>query len=545
MALFLTAEAYPISETGVRFRTSNAADQQVFDCCEALCKENIDVFGDKKVLKEGAKYNGVWLETQPIGGEMYAKRDMEIAVNNQLVFFENQRIDGRLPGMITFRLPYQGLTPHYSWMQGNFLPFAALKVAYLIGKNRTFLELLYRTLRKFDEYLWAYRDSDGDGCLEAWCVWDTGEDNCTQLMVNGVHPYLNGLWVGEKAPYGVAKLPFESAQYMAYSYANRAVLAEVSALLENGEEAQWRARAQAVQQKMKDYLWDAEKKACYDRDCDNIPIDCLSQSNIKCMHLGAFTQEMADAFICTHLMNKEAFATYVPLPGIAANNPYFYLSAEQNNCTPEMLDAICDMVHGDVMDNSWSGPCGGLTQQRLPDALLNYGHHAELGWFGRRWIGNLGVTGKYVQQYNPFTGAAAPGLEGYGPTMLAALEYFALMYGVEKTYDRLVWSSVCDHTETEYTQHLYGHNYTVKRAAQCMTACCDDTVLFTVTSGVRVYTNESGAVQRVFGIAENAQQITLTTNGVTCTAVIHPNEEMEWCDGQLKTVRRVPYTAVY
>ena len=33
------------------------------------------------------------------------------------------------------------------------------------------------SLEKFDAYLWKTRDSDGDGCLESFCVYDTGEDN--------------------------------------------------------------------------------------------------------------------------------------------------------------------------------------------------------------------------------------------------------------------------------------------------------------------------------------------------------------------------------
>ena len=41
-----------------------------------------DSNADKHVLREGADYDGVCLETQPMGGEMYAKRDMEVALNN-------------------------------------------------------------------------------------------------------------------------------------------------------------------------------------------------------------------------------------------------------------------------------------------------------------------------------------------------------------------------------------------------------------------------------------------------------------------------------
>ena len=51
-----------------------------------LCKQNLKTFNDYQVLIEGAKYTGVWLETQPIGGEMYAKRNMKTALSNILIF---------------------------------------------------------------------------------------------------------------------------------------------------------------------------------------------------------------------------------------------------------------------------------------------------------------------------------------------------------------------------------------------------------------------------------------------------------------------------
>lgn len=43
----------------------------------------------------------VWLETQPMGGAMYATRNVPLALNNQLAFMRTQRADGRLPGMVS------------------------------------------------------------------------------------------------------------------------------------------------------------------------------------------------------------------------------------------------------------------------------------------------------------------------------------------------------------------------------------------------------------------------------------------------------------
>ena len=97
--LFLV-KSYNLHNNSVEFKTDDKELQLVFDECERLCKLNRKEFGDYNVLIEGAKYNGAWLETQPMGGEMYAKRDLEAALSNILIFIRYQRRDGRYPGMI-------------------------------------------------------------------------------------------------------------------------------------------------------------------------------------------------------------------------------------------------------------------------------------------------------------------------------------------------------------------------------------------------------------------------------------------------------------
>jgi len=87
--------------TDVTFQTTDAKLQKLFDAAEAKSALNIVQFTPTiKVLVEGGGYGNVWIETQPMGGEMYAKRNLEVALNNQLVFILTQRSDGRLPGMV-------------------------------------------------------------------------------------------------------------------------------------------------------------------------------------------------------------------------------------------------------------------------------------------------------------------------------------------------------------------------------------------------------------------------------------------------------------
>ena len=96
---FLVANGFPINITIIFNSISISIPVDgyliVFDDCENLSKFNVREFGDYKCLAEGAKYIGVWLETQPMGGEMYAKRDLEAALSNILIFIRYQRRDGR------------------------------------------------------------------------------------------------------------------------------------------------------------------------------------------------------------------------------------------------------------------------------------------------------------------------------------------------------------------------------------------------------------------------------------------------------------------
>ena len=93
-------ENYKLYKNSVSFETEDKELEFVYNEAERLLKENIKQFNDFKVIIEGSKYNGVWLETQPLGGEMYAKRELETALNNILIFMKYQRRDGRYPGMI-------------------------------------------------------------------------------------------------------------------------------------------------------------------------------------------------------------------------------------------------------------------------------------------------------------------------------------------------------------------------------------------------------------------------------------------------------------
>lgn len=541
----------PVRQTGVTFKTSDKVLQQLYDQAEQKAKWNIvDNFGGYQVLVEGAEYKNVWLETQPMGGVMYANRNLEIARNNILIFMDHQRDDGRFPGMIHCtegkispyydnlvgmqRVVGDQLTLYYGWLQGYCFPMPAFELYFWLGKERGYLQQLYHSLEKFDQYLWRTRDSDQDGCLETWCICDTGEDGCTRFKgCQWAWPYdeaptveaIRNLTPDQRRAVGIREqnpesfpTPMESMDMMSYSYTNRDILASISKELGNGREAYWRKKANEVRKKMKSYLWIPGKHACYDRDKNNAVMDILIHNNLRCMYFGSFDQQMADDFVKYHLMNPEEFWTEMPLPSIAANDPFFR----------------------NISGNNWSGQPEGLTFQRSIRAMENYGHFAELTLIGRKLLKTVGDSLKFTQQFDPFTGVITPNLDGYGPTILASLEFISRMYGIHLTRETLLWSCLDDQEQYEYTQQWGDRHFKMTTRGDRVDCEIDGKKVLSFTKGIRVVTDLTGKVIEVAGIDTVQKRAELTLNGKTFLLNVAPNSVYRY-KGKFRKTREIDF----
>ena len=456
---------------GIRFQSSDPLESRLFAEAEKKSLLNLKNFAGRKVLIEGGGYEKIWLETQPMGGEMYAKRDMEAALNNQLLFMECQREDGRIPGSIAM---IDGkITPQFNKFQGFCFPEPALNMYYLAGRDREYLDQLCETLCRFDEYLWKTRDSDGDGCLETWCKYDTGEDHATRYMD------APDAWEEEVPPQGCQAVPIASMDVMSYSYSCRAVTAEICRIRGREDEAQkWTKRAGEVLARMKGYLWDEEKGAYYDRDRNHRVMPVLTHNNLRCMYWGSITPAMADRFVKEHLLNPGEFWTKMPLPSVAVNDPLFR----------------------NITTNNWSGQAEALTYQRAIRALEKYGYYTLIPVLGRKLFEAIGEKCVFVQQYDPFTGVpSAVSLEGeqdaYGPAMLSVLEYISRMHGVHVEREEVFWGSFGGES-TEYEQIWRGDSYRILCNGKTAEGFLNGRKVFEAPSGSRIITDYSGKLVR-------------------------------------------------
>lgn len=558
------AQAAP---TSVAFQTADPELQRLFDTAEAKAAANIVPFTPSiNALVEGGGYGNVWIETQPMGGEMYAKRNLDVARNNQLLFLLAQRADGRFPGMVVSGqtalkhrwdqtppegyvwLPGLGIAADFEMFQGFCFPSPAWRMYFWSGKDRDYLSKLSTALEKHDAYLWKTRDSNGDGLLESWCVWDTGEDHSTRLLQRQAPTR----WPFDFPPLGAQMpdpqdpahfrhywaehqrenlpaptrdqvlVPFASMDVNAYSYEECATLAKIARELGTGREAFWRERAESIRARMISGLWDPVRHACFDRDRTGKVLPELIHNNLRCMWHGAFTQAMADQFVRAHLLNPEEFWTPVPLPSIAANDP----------------------LYRNTEGNSWSGQPQGLTYQRAIQALENYGHCAEVSLLGQKLLPVLMRNGcKFAQQLDAHTGKpSGPKDDGYGPMILAALEYLSRMHGIHLDVERgTVWWSDLGGPEFTYSQRWGPRTWTLTANKDSWAAQLDDKPLFSCSRGVRIITNFEGGVLAMVGIAPQPATVTLRSGSTGHRLSITPNQEWNLTDQTPNLARSVPF----
>ena len=320
-------------------------------------------------------------------------------------------------------------------------------------------------LEKYDEYLWRTRDSDGDGCLEIWCEWDTGEDDA--LRLKGL---LHG-WGADYPPLNTAA-PIESMDVMSFSYTARNVLSKIAALLGNGEQKEWEDKAQAVADKIREYLWVESKGACFDRDKNNEIVPALIHNNLRCMYYGSFSQEMADIFVHRHLKNPDEFWTKVPLPSVAVNDPLFENSSAMN----------------------YRGQPHGITFVRALFALERYGFFSEVTEIGKRLIDAIGEDCQFTPQFDPFTGKPTQSSFGgaFTATMLSFLEHICRMYGVEAGTDCVKWYAINTSENSSYVQVWKGRKYRLDIRDGVASAYVDGEKQFSFKSGFRIVTDFDG-----------------------------------------------------
>ncbi|GHU70377.1 hypothetical protein AGMMS49992_02600 [Clostridia bacterium] len=456
-----------LPQTRTEFHTADEKLQRLYDAALAKSQRNLKDFNGQRVLIEGGGYHKIWLETQPMGGHMFAGHDLLVAYNNIVLFLEHQRADGRLPGSIECLSNDKGtrLEVQFNKLQGFCLAAEAVELLDWIGEDREYIQQLYDGLRRFDDYLWRTRAGNTAGCLESWCITDTGEDGALRY---GYAPFW---WTEEVPPEGYDVVPIQSMDVMWYSISARAALADLSDRMSNGKGNDWRIKADETRRRLAEYLWDDNRGACFDRDKHGHVMPTLLHNNLRVMYGGGFSQYMANRFVSQHLLNPDEFWTPLPLPSVAINDPLFR----------------------NIDGNNWSGQPEGLTYQRSIRALENYGYETLLTPLFDRLAAAIGDELIFTQQYDPFTGKRSGEKDGYGPTMLAVLGFIGRLHGITLKRGKVLWGARGG-AASEFTLTVGDNVYELRGNGQTFEGIINGRSYFTTDSGFRVVTDMAGNV---------------------------------------------------
>jgi hypothetical protein len=460
-------------DTGVTCALGDTALQALYDAAEEKCRGNLQRFGGRTVLVEGGGYEKVWLETQPMGGEMYAKRNLEVGLANQWIFMEHQRADGRLPGSV--KLEGGRPVPEYNKLQGFCFAAPALNLYYLAGRDRRYLLALRDALAAFDGYLWRTRACD-EGCCAASAYATRGRITpcATATRPSGGERKLR--------PKGTGRCRCVPWTVTAYSYAARAALADIGVICRDGSAQGWHRKAEAVKRRIGEYFWNGERGTCFDRGPDGRAQTVLAHNTLRLMYWRALDAGKAARFVREHLMNPDEFYTPAPLPSVAANDPLF------RNVPPTTGAA-----------SRRGSPTSGRSVRLKITASGRKSHfwgesssNAQKGW--RR----------VSPAVRPLHGAAGRGQRRrLRATMLSLLEYVSRLYGVHIEREEVRFGLMA-RTGVRYEQRVGDRRYAVESDGVRARVLVDGKPRWACPCGACVVTDVNGDLRRVSVIDPDA-----------------------------------------
>jgi len=387
---------------------------KTWDAALATLAANVQVAPrfDQPVLFEAPIFKGLWLECGPHESLAYAQMARSVAPaagrpspwavarNSHRIFFANQRPDGQLPASANH---YAGL----DWSKIQMVvPIAAtaLEVARAL-KDEAFLLEAYTACGRWDDWLVQYRNTRGTGLVEAFCTFDTGQDNSPRWK--GVANECPDKDARKFAPR--PSIPRLCPDLSATAFGGRVALAAMARALGKPAEARaWAAKAEQIRRRILDTLWCEEDASFYDVAPDGSFVKVRSVANLRVLgeHVlrldAPRERRMFEAMWTRQLHNPKAYWANYPFPSIALDDPKFVRP---------------------IPFNSWGGAVQALTALRTLRWMDHYGKSKAQDVVAERWCDAI-LRGGFCQQIDPETGEATKAnIHDYSPAALAFLHF--------------------------------------------------------------------------------------------------------------------------
>lgn len=362
------------------------------------------------VLFEGPMFKGIWLECGPHEALAYAQLAdvidpladkpplIETAKASHRIFFANQRHDGQLPAYLNHR---SGI--NFGQIQ-MVVPIAATawEVARMSG-DKAFLLEAYTACSRWDDWLRTYRNTRGTGLIEAFCTYDTGQDNSPRWK--GVSDECPGRDAKRFAP--GQSVPRLCPDLSATVFGGRIALSAMAGALGKRTEARlWAKRAEDIRELIIEHLWSEEDASFFDVAPDGSFVKVRSVANLRVLgeHVLRLDRKR-DRRIFTmlwerQLHNPKSYWAPFPFPSIALDDPAFVRP---------------------IPFNSWGGASQALTALRTLRWMEHYGKRREQDHLLERWCTAIMRHG-FEQQLDPLSGEATKSpIHNYSPAALVFL----------------------------------------------------------------------------------------------------------------------------
>jgi len=485
----IASKVDPAPETSsIHFETTDAALQSRYQRALGILAGNIQTLPgcQNPVLIEGSVYRGIWLECAPHEGLVYSAIRPDVARNNHVAFFEQQREDGQIP----CNLKSTGIG--FGQIQ-MVVPIAA--TAWELSQqlqDSHLLEAAYDASSRWDAWLRQYRGTRHTGLCEGFCTYDTGHDNSPRWA--GIP---NGCPGGDarKCP-PLPSLPRLCPDLSATVYGGRLALASMArALGKNSESDYWLELAAAIRTAILNRLYDPTDAAFYDLDAQNHFVRIRGDIISRVLGEHVVDQQLFETIYRRQIHNPSAFWAPYPLPSIALDDPHFVRP---------------------IPRNSWGGASQALTALRAPRWMEHYGKPADLAHLMQQWIDAFLRAEGFRQQLDPLTGDFTPDASGYSPAALVLVDFTWRLAGVRKIGDELEWNirppapQICSSFRLQVHRTLTAEiQYESGQAELSL----NGRLVLKTASVVRLITDQRGDLRRAVGVATDRSLTVLHQTG--------------------------------
>ncbi|EHB63600.1 MULTISPECIES: MGH1-like glycoside hydrolase domain-containing protein [Paenibacillus] len=507
-------------ESGVRFAASggNLEDAYYAALQKLLCCI-VPIRGRNPILQEGGIYLGCWLEsTGTINAELLSRFLPSVAESTYLAFADFQRDDGLIPYKLTENGPafrqIQLVTPLARCIWNHYR---------LHGRDRSFLDMMYQAMARYDEWIALNRNTRGTGCVEAFSTFDTGHDLSPRF------------WHVPDTPYGSDAaafhpdspiLPFLAPDLTANIYCQRLYLSRIAEELGQSGEG-WRAKAVASLDSLFRYCYDEEDMFFYDLDRNGRFVRVQSDVLLRVMACEVGDRSLFDTMLERYLLNTSKFFAKYPFTSLAMDDPRF--------------DPFSTY-------NSWGGPSNFLSLIRAPHAFEAHHRYVELTWVMQPILSALARAERFPQALSPWTGQEGF-TETYSPAILCLMDYVERLCGILPKDGERLWftgllPAAMDHGEeiagsTAYTRIVNGMRFELTNGSDTMTILRDGAVHIQAPSGIRLITDTAGKLEGIVGMSVRTVTGMLHYDGRSIAVEIKGNEQQRYQDGILTTERDI------